>query len=270
MVVYFQNKIVFVTGGASGLGLALCESLAKSKASVIIADLNFEKANEIANQLTSDGFNVSAVKLDVADAEAFNSAIQHTVGTYGKLDVLINNAGINIVGEVHKLSIQDWQKVLDVNLSGVVNGTSIAYKIMTAQRSGQIVNISSLAGFVPCPMNAPYTAAKFAVVGLTKALRLEAEQHGIKVNLVCPGYINTPIFESSSIPEKNKKGSIELSLSKLLPAEKAAELILKGVMKNRSLIIFPFYSRLAWWLIRLNSNSLNSLSRLYMRSFRRS
>jgi short-subunit dehydrogenase len=266
---YFQNKIVFVTGGASGLGEALCECLAKRGAKVILADIDFEKANETANRLCSNGYAVEAIKLDVSDSEAFNFCIQTVIGKYGKLDVLINNAGICIGGEVQDLSIKDWESVLNVNLNGVIYGTTMAYKIMVKQKFGQIVNIASLAGLIPTPMNAPYSASKFAIVGLTNALRREAEEYGIKINLVCPGYLDTSIFNSSQLRNIDKDKYFKEWMPKTISSTEAAKIILNNAEKNKKVIVFPLSEKIQWWFIRLNQESMNILFRRYMRKFRR-
>jgi NAD(P)-dependent dehydrogenase (short-subunit alcohol dehydrogenase family) len=160
----FDGATAIVTGAASGIGRALAEELAKRGCEVILADLQVELAEEIASEINNSGGKAKAIKVDVTYFPAMEQFIQETVRRTGRLDYIFNNAGIVIGGYVNHYGIEDWNRVVDVNLRGVINGIQAAYKIMVQQGFGHIVNTASMAGLMPGPGNVPYTTTKHAVV----------------------------------------------------------------------------------------------------------
>ena len=189
-----SGKIAFVTGGASGIGAALSTKLVDEGAEVWIADRQVGPAQELAQRLSSGGGKAHAIELDVRSYPPFAQAVAEAVQQSGRIDYLFNNAGIGVAGEVDSYALDDWNDVFDVNLRGVVHGIQAVYPIMIRQGSGHIVNTASMAGLVAGPGEASYTASKHAVVALSKALRVEAERHGVQVSVLCPGVIRTPIL----------------------------------------------------------------------------
>lgn len=246
---YYKAKIVLVTGGGSGIGQALCLELAFAGASVICTDVDGNKAQETA-VLATNG-KVIAKKLDVTQVRDFESVTNRIVETYGRLDVIFNNAGIALSGEMRDMSPAQWKQILDVNLLGVVYGSQVAYKQMLRQGSGQIVNIASLAGLInDMVLLAPYSVSKRAVVSYSRSLRTEAKQLGIKVNVVCPGYIRTQIAVNSATANTNddwNANACETIAVKGIGPEKAARYMLEKIAANKGIIIFPFvYKPLLW------------------------
>lgn len=195
----FEEATAIITGGASGIGRALAEELAKRGAEVVLADLQIELAEEAAREIRLAGGQATAWQLDVADFSAMEKLLRETVERTGRLDYIFNNAGIGIGGDVHRHSIEDWNRIIDVNLRGVINGVQGAYKIMRNQGFGHIVNTSSMAGLMPSPGVSSYATTKHAVVGLSKSLRAEAAPAGIRVSVLCPGVIRTPILEGANM-----------------------------------------------------------------------
>ncbi|MBW1644078.1 MAG: SDR family oxidoreductase [Deltaproteobacteria bacterium] len=195
----FSGKTAIVTGGASGIGRALAEELARGKANVILADVNSKQLDEVVEAIRKAGNNAKAVTLDVSNYEAVKKLVEDTVADNSKLDYIFNNAGIAVGGEARDCSIDDWRSVLDVNLYGVINGVASAYPIMVEQGSGHIINTASIEGLMPFPGTISYVASKYAVVGLSNTLRLEGADLGVKVSVVCPGYIKTAIFHDSKM-----------------------------------------------------------------------
>jgi NAD(P)-dependent dehydrogenase (short-subunit alcohol dehydrogenase family) len=185
----FSGATAIVTGGASGIGRALSEALARRGAPVVVADRNADGAAEVARAIVAAGGSARSEALDVTDAAAVERLVDETAREHGRVDLMFNNAGIAIIGEETDVSLDDWRKVVDVNLWGVVHGIRAAYPRMVRQGSGHIVNTASLAGLSPAPFEISYTATKYAVVGLSRALRAEAAAHGVKVSVVCPGFI---------------------------------------------------------------------------------
>ena len=158
--------------------------------------------------------------VNVADAEAFQRVVESAVESWGRLDYLFNNAGIGIGGEARDFQLDEWKKVIDVNLYGVIHGVQAAYPIMIEQGSGHIVNVASIAGLVPFAGEISYTASKYAVVGLTHTLRAEAADLGGNVTLVCPGKIETPIYETSEVIGFDKEKALSLWPKGITPDER--------------------------------------------------
>jgi NAD(P)-dependent dehydrogenase (short-subunit alcohol dehydrogenase family) len=248
----YNGKTALVTGGASGIGRALCEALAQRGAFVVVTDVDGEGAATVARAITARGGRASTSALDVRDAAAFEAIVAATAAQHGGLDYLFNNAGLAVLGEERDVSLDDWKRVLDVDLLGVVHGVRAAYPLMVRQSSGHIVNIASLAGLVPTPLAASYSAAKHGVVGLSHALRAEGARLGVKVSVVCPGFIDTPIFQISPIRAAIERADL-LSLNpKPMPPARCAEIILDGVLKNRGVIPVTAFAHVVWALHRLS------------------
>jgi len=254
----FDGATAIVTGGASGIGRALSEKLAKRGCEVVLADLQIELAEEVALEIRASGGKAEAVELDVTDFPAMQHLVKETVKRTGRLDYIFNNAGIVIGGSVSLYSIEDWNRIIDVNLRGVINGVQAAYKIMVAQGFGHIVNTASMAGLAHGPGNAAYTATKHAVVSLSESLRIEATQTGVRVSVICPGAVRTPILEGGG---KYGKMLIEIPpeqmrrmLERLRPMSPNifANKVLNSVAKNKAIIIVPSWWRLFWWINRLS------------------
>jgi NAD(P)-dependent dehydrogenase (short-subunit alcohol dehydrogenase family) len=238
------GKVAIVTGGGSGIGEALCLKLARSGAHVVVADINAGEAGRVAAAI-GDGDGVAEARtLDVSCGQDVRRLIENTVSTCGRLDYLFNNAAVAVGGEARYLTLDHWQRVLDVDLYGVLHGVLAAYPIMVRQGFGHIVNTSSAAAFFPWPANAPYCTAKHAVVGLSVSLRLEGADLGVKVSCVCPGPVRTNIYRNAVVvsPNRTASGPSEQPTdapAKMMAVGRAAELILSGVARNDALIVFP-------------------------------
>jgi NAD(P)-dependent dehydrogenase (short-subunit alcohol dehydrogenase family) len=187
-----QDKVAIVTGGASGIGEFTVREMLKQGAKVVIADFDDAGGQKLADEL---GEGVSFIHVDVSNEEQVEAMVKHSVDTFGKVDILFSNAGIGSTGSTHELSLEDWNKTISVNLSGVFLCAKYALKEMVKQGSGSIVNCASILGHVGQAATASYTAAKGGVVNMTRALSLEYASQGIRVNAVCPGYIKTPLLD---------------------------------------------------------------------------
>jgi len=254
----FDEATAIVTGGASGIGRALAEELSRRGCEVVIADLQIGLGEEIASAIRASGGKAEAVEIDVTNFSAVDKLVQMTVKRTGRLDYIFNNAGIVIGGYVSHYGIEDWNQVVNVNLRGVINGIQAAYRVMLAQGYGHIINTASMAGLMVGPGNVAYTMTKHAVVGLSESLRVEAEQMGVRVSVLCPGVIRTPILEGGG-----KYGKMLIDM----PAERVRRLweklkpmdpnlfarkVLKSVAKNKAIIIVPSWWRVYWWINRLS------------------
>ena len=268
MMPKFKGKVSIVTGAASGIGRALCEELGRKKAVVVASDINSEDAKRVAAGITEAGGQAVSSKLDVSQSEEVKAFVNKTANEYGRVDYIFNNAGIAVCGEVRDMELAHWEKVMAVNLNGVIYGTSTAYSIMVKQGFGHIVNIASLAGLIGYPTNIPYAAAKSAVIGLSTSLRIEGDDLGVKVSVVCPGFIDTGIYNACTYIKAEREKSIANIKFRMMDAKKAAQSILKGVARNKAVITFPFYAGLLWWFYRVHPSLLKPLSRKTVMDFR--
>ncbi|WP_311212604.1 MULTISPECIES: glucose 1-dehydrogenase [unclassified Arthrobacter] len=196
----FEGKTALVTGGGSGLGEAISKDLAKNGVKVVITDVNLDAATRVANQITADGGTAVPFQANTAVAEDSKKAVDFAVETYGALNYAVNNAGIGgASAPVGDVDIEDWDKVIAINLSGVLYGLryQIPAILAAGASEGAIVNMASIHGAVAAPGNAAYTAAKHAVVGLTKNAAAEYGAQGLRVNAIGPGYIDTPLLAAA-------------------------------------------------------------------------
>ncbi|MCH9730280.1 MAG: SDR family oxidoreductase [Actinomycetia bacterium] len=251
-----SGKVAFITGGASGIGAALATKLTRAGAEVWIADRQSELADRLAERLCRAGAAAHVVELDVRDHSAFDRAIAHTLQVSGRIDYLFNNAGIGVGGEVDSLTLDDWNDIIDVNLRGVIHGVRAAYPAMISQGSGHIVNTASMAGLVTTSAQAGYSATKHAVVALSKTMRVEAATHGVRVSVLCPGVVRTPILSGGEYG-RNRNVSREklLKLGEALrPIEPDvfAERALHEVLHNRAIIVVPRRWKALWYLERMS------------------
>jgi NAD(P)-dependent dehydrogenase (short-subunit alcohol dehydrogenase family) len=243
---FFSGKVAIVTGGASGIGRAVAEALARRSAQVVVADLNADGAADVARQLCSLGGGTSggggtatatSHRVDVTNADEVESLVTKVAADHGRVDLMFNNAGIAIVGEAAEFSINDWDRLVDVNIRGVIYGTHAAYRRMIEQGHGHIINTASIAGLVPAPTFTAYAATKHAVVGLSTSLRVEAERRGVHVSVICPGVIDTPMVDNAErIGFARKIGREDLGF-KPYNVARCADDILAGVERNDPIIV---------------------------------
>jgi NAD(P)-dependent dehydrogenase (short-subunit alcohol dehydrogenase family) len=252
------GSVAFVTGGASGIGRALSEALVDRGAEVVIADRQIEQGEAVAAAIRARGGRAIAIALDVRDGPAFDAAVRAVIERSGGVDYLFNNAGIGVGGDVEQYAQRDWDDVLDVNLRGVTHGIQAVYPHMIARGRGHIVNTASLAGLVPMPGAASYNASKHAVVGLGKALRVEAARHGVRVSTLCPGAIRTPILAGGRYGRNEHLGVDAATMQRWwerarpMDPRAFAEQVLDAVAKNEAYVIVPRWWRAVWWLERLS------------------
>jgi 3-oxoacyl-[acyl-carrier protein] reductase len=208
-----KGKVALVTGAAQGIGKAIALLLARNGADMVVSDINLEKAEETAKEIRAIGPKAMAIKVDVANLSDVERMVTGILEKLAKIDILVNNAGITRDKLILRMTEQDWDAVLGVNLKGTFNCTKAVVRHMAKQRSGKIVNIASVVGEMGNAGQANYSASKAGVIGLTKTIAREYAQRGINVNAIAPGYIETPMTEA--LPEKAKE-----ELKKLIPMER--------------------------------------------------
>lgn len=265
----YSGAVAIITGGGSGIGRALGLELAERGAAIVAADKNAEAARRTAEEIAATGGKAESAAVDVTDAAAVKSLVDETAARHGRLDYMFNNAGIGVCGEIRDFALDDWNRVLDVNLRGVIHGVQAAYPVMLRQGFGHIVNTSSMGGLLPFPLNASYTASKYAVLALTMSLRIESLHTGVRASALCPGVIRTPIlrgegdnrilFDTSKIPTEEIEGiwrrTRPMDVSAF--ARKAAA----QIARNTPIIVIPWWWKLPWLLNRFFPNLTLSLLR---------
>ncbi len=189
-----EGKVVLVTGGGSGLGEAICNTLAEAGAQVVVADVKDEGAVRVAHDIIGNGGTASMLHLDVSDETSARQAIQKVIAQYGRLDILVNNAGIDKTLPVDELSVADFERVVRVNLIGPFIMSKVAFEVMKGQGSGQIVNIASTAAKRAWTEASAYHASKWGLLGLSHALHTEGRRANIKVTAVIAGGMKTPFI----------------------------------------------------------------------------
>ena len=264
----FQNAVAVVTGGASGLGRALCEEMGRRGAVVVVTDLQEAACREVADGITAAGGRASAAALDVRDPAAFERLLDDTIATHGRLDYVFNNAGMATAGEAQTIPLDLWHKVMDVNLGGGPRRhgglRADGPAGLGAHRQHRFAGRDWRHG-----LGSPYAASKFGVVGLSLTLRAEGADLGVQVNVVCPAYIQTRIFENGAYAGTSAEGVKSLIPFKFVDVDVAARKVLRGVERNQPMIVFPFYAKLLWWLTRLNPEIAVNVNRKTARAFRR-
>jgi 3-hydroxybutyrate dehydrogenase len=206
---FVQDKVVFITGAASGIGLELARAFADNGAKVVISDLNQEKAEEAAKSLEANGLNAFGIGCNVTNEEELKTALNETVNKYNRIDVLINNAGLQYVSPLEEFPTDKFQQLISVMLTAPFIATKHVFPIMRKQGFGRIINMASINGLVGFAGKSAYNSAKHGVIGLTKVAALEGAEHGITVNAVCPGYVDTPLVRGQ-LEDLAKTRNVEL------------------------------------------------------------
>lgn len=232
---FFKEKVVIVTGASSGIGLASAKEFATNGASVVLAARNRGKLDEIVSQLENPS-NHLAIECDVTKEEECKNLIEKSVERYGKIDILINNAGISMRALFLELSLEAFREVMEVNFYGTVNCTKYALPYILKE-GGSIVGVISIAGYKGLPARSAYSASKFAIYGFLETLRLEYLKEKLHVMIFAPGFTSSNIRERALTADGTPQGETPRDEGKMMSAEECAKHLLKGIKKKRREVI---------------------------------
>jgi NADP-dependent 3-hydroxy acid dehydrogenase YdfG len=222
-----HGKTAFITGAASGMGLAMAHSFARAGMKVVIADIEDDALARVADEFEASNREFLTLNVDVTQRDAMERAAEQTLDRFGKVHVLVNNAGVGVGGRLDDMSYNDWDWVLGVNLDGVVNGLqSFLSHIKSHGEGGHVVNTASIAGHLAVPGLGVYNASKFAVVAISETLSHDLQEHDIGVSVLCPGLVDTNIFESG----RNRPASMQAETD---TADLASSLFGEGTPEER-------------------------------------
>ncbi|MBT2321492.1 3-hydroxybutyrate dehydrogenase [Variovorax paradoxus] len=217
-----KDKVAFITGSASGIGKEIAMLFAQEGAKIVIADLNKQAADATAAELEKGGAQAIGVGVDVTSEAQVDAAVEEAAAAFGGIDILISNAGIQIVHPVEEFSFADWKKMLAIHLDGAFLTTKACLKHMYAQgRGGSVIYMGSVHSKEASLLKAPYVTAKHGLIGLAKTVAKEGAKHGVRANVICPGFVRTPLVEKQ-IPEQAKTLGI------------SEEEVIKNVMLNET------------------------------------
>lgn len=200
-----KDKVAVVTGAASGIGKRIAEVYAREGAKVVIADLNADQADATAKEIIASGGKAMGVAMDVTNESAVDDGIQKVIDSFGHVDILVSNAGIQIINPVDKLPFNDWKKMLAIHLDGAFLTTRACLRSMYASgNGGSVIYMGSVHSKEASALKAPYVTAKHGLIGLCKVVAKEGAAHNVRANVICPGYVKTPLVEKQ-IPQQAKE-----------------------------------------------------------------
>ena len=197
-----DGKVAIVTGAASGIGHAIARRYVQAGGRVVIADIKMDQAEKAARELGGPE-KIIAVEMDVTSEEAVNAGVAKTVSTFGTVDILVSNAGVQIVHPLHEFPYSEWKKMLAIHLDGAFLTTKACLPHMYKQKSGSVILMGSVHSKEASPLKAPYVTAKHGLIGLSRVLAKEGAAYGVRTNVICPGFVKTPLVEKQ-IPEQSK------------------------------------------------------------------
>lgn len=242
-----KGKVAIITGGSSGIGRALALELGKLGAKVVITGRNEERLNEVAQALDSQQTENLCLKLDVAQEGDNEQLVKQTLNAFGKIDILINNAGISMRALLEEIDLEVFRKVMDINFNGTLYATKYCLPHILESK-GHIVGISSINGYRGTPARTAYTASKYAMNGFFESLRTEVMHRGVHVLVACPGFTGTNIRNAALTADGSSQGESPRDEGKMMTAEEVAKGIIKAIQKRKRDIVFTTQGKLAVFL----------------------
>jgi short-subunit dehydrogenase len=259
-------KKILITGAGSGLGRALTKQFANANTHLILLDISQSGLQDTEQSLDSSVAQIDSYVVDIGDTPSLNICLEQISTTIGHIDWIINCAGITMTSRAIDIDSTQWQKIFAVNVLGVTTIIHHFLPKMLENRVGKIINIASMFGLLPAPSGIAYATSKHALVGYTKTLMIELENTGVSVHLVCPGFIQTDLFENATYIDVDKDNMLP-DTSSMMTSQDAAKQIQLGLARNKSWIVFPIYVRILWWIEWLSPTLANYIWRKQWQSF---
>ncbi|MFP4619808.1 MAG: SDR family oxidoreductase [Bacteroidales bacterium] len=254
-----NGKVIIITGASSGIGKACAYLFSDKGAKVVIAARNEKKLREIEKDLKTKNREVVAVKTDVSVKADCKRLVEKTVSAFGKIDVLVNNAGLSMRGLFEDISLEVIEKLMNVNFWGTVYCTNFALPHLLKSQ-GSVIGISSIAGFQGLPGRTGYSSSKFAMHGFLETLRVEMLRKGVHVMIAAPGFTSSGVRKSALGPEGNAQGESPRDESKMMSPEQVAEKVARGIIKRKRLIVMTSKGKLTVLLKKFAPNLLDKLT----------
>ena len=259
-----NNRIVIITGASSGIGLALVKAFAKEGAKLSLGARSIDKLNELVDELAEDGVEAIAVKTDVSKEEDCKNLIEQTKQKFGKIDILINNAGISMRAAFKDVELDVLRKLMNVNFWGTVYCTKYALPSLLESK-GSIVGISSIAGFIGLPGRTGYSASKFAMHGFLETVRVENLNKGLHVLIAAPGFTASNVRKSALTADGTHQGETPRKEEKMMSSEEVAKHVVKAIKKRKRTLILTFVEgKLTVFLNKIVPGLLDKLSYNHM------
>jgi len=245
-----NGKVALITGAASGIGYAIARRYLEADGRVVIADLSLDAARRAAGAL-ADAKSAVAVGMDVADEDQVNAGVDQTVAKFGRIDVLVSNAGIQIVHPIEDFPLREWRRMLAIHLDGAFLTTKACIKHMYKQNSGALIYMGSVHSYEASPLKSAYVAAKHGLVGLMRTVAKEGAKHHVRANVICPGFVRTPLVDKQ-IPEQAR----ELGISE----ERVIKEMMLGETVDKEFTTVEDVAEVALMLAAFNTNALTGQS----------
>jgi 3-hydroxybutyrate dehydrogenase len=245
-----DGKVALITGAASGIGHAIAKRYLEAGGRVVIADLNADGAKEAASELAGEKTAIG-VGMDVAKEDQVNAGVDQTVKTFGRIDILVSNAGIQIVHPIEDFPFADWKKMLAIHLDGAFLTTKACVKHMYKQKAGALIYMGSVHSHEASPLKSAYVTAKHGLLGFARVMAKEGAHHNVRANVICPGFVRTPLVDKQ-IPEQAK----ELDISE----ERVVKEILLGETVDKEFTTLEDVAEVALFLAAFETNALTGQS----------
>ena len=243
-----KELVVIITGASSGIGMATARCLARAGLSVVLAARRLDRLERLRAEIEQTGGVAEVLQTDVTQRESVDRLVELTLKKFGRIDVLVNNAGLGRIGWLEQIDPSDVRLCIATNMLGTIEMTQAVLPIMIAQRRGHIININSMAGKIATPTYSVYASTKFAIDGFSQALRREISMWGIQVSVLYPGSVATEFGSGTSLRRRTK---MKMPAGLVLSAEAVARSVLSVIKRPRSSVVLPWVMRLPIWISRL-------------------